>query len=84
MKRLIITISMIALCAFSLVGCNSEDGKIGNGKNGTITDNTPNATSATTFGEGVSEGLDNIGDKTASGLDDIGEGISEGVSDFVR
>ena len=72
MNKILSVTLAISLMAILLVGCNAENGKIGNGINGTVTDNQ----SAVSSTPGVSSATSN-NDNDNNVLEDIGDGISD-------
>lgn len=86
MKKIISVTIAVACMALLFVGCSAENGKIGNGVNGTVTDNNSRVSSAADHNNasaGMNSSMasgDSLGSMIEGGVSAAGSAIEGGVS----
>lgn len=89
MKKIISVTIAVACMALLFVGCSAENGKIGNGVNGTVTDNNSRVSSAAGDHNNASAGMnssmatgDSLGSAIEGGVSAAGSAIESGIDDM--
>lgn len=85
MKKILSVIIAVSCMAVLFVGCSAENGKIGNGVNGTVTDNQSNVSSnhnnaSAGMNSGMDDASNSLGSAIEGGVSAAGSAIEGGVS----
>ncbi len=87
MKKILSVIIAVSCMAVLFVGCSAENGKIGNGDNGTVTDNQPHVNSnaqnnnaSAGMNQGMGGASGSLGSAIEGGVSAAGSAIEGGVS----